>query len=46
VVTHAADVAEHAERRITIHDGRIVEDTGQPKRVLSPVGLARVGRAS
>jgi putative ABC transport system ATP-binding protein len=26
VVTHAADVAERAERQITLHDGRIVED--------------------
>jgi len=26
VVTHAADVADRAQRRITLHDGRIVED--------------------
>jgi putative ABC transport system ATP-binding protein len=26
VVTHAAEVAERAERQITLHDGRIVED--------------------
>ncbi len=26
VVTHAAEVADHARRRITLHDGRIVKD--------------------
>jgi len=26
VVTHAAEVAERAQRRITLHDGRIIED--------------------
>ena len=26
VVTHAADVADRAQRRITLHDGRIIED--------------------
>jgi putative ABC transport system ATP-binding protein len=26
VVTHAAEVADRAQRRITLHDGRIVED--------------------
>ena len=46
VVTHAPDVAEHAERRIMLHDGRIVEDTGQPRRILPPAGLAMVGRSS
>ena len=45
-VTVLADVAEHAERRIMLHDGRIVEDTGQPRRILPPVGLAMVGRSS
>jgi putative ABC transport system ATP-binding protein len=29
VVTHADDVAERAERRITLHDGRIVDDRRQ-----------------
>ena len=28
VVTHAADVAECAQRRVTIHDGRITHDDG------------------
>ena len=27
VVTHAAEVADRAQRRITLHDGRIVETT-------------------
>ena len=26
VVTHAAEVADRAQRRITLHDGRIIED--------------------
>jgi putative ABC transport system ATP-binding protein len=26
VVTHAAEVADRAQRRITVHDGRIIED--------------------
>jgi putative ABC transport system ATP-binding protein len=38
VVTHAPDVAERAARRITLHDGRIVEDNARPK----PVPLLRV----
>jgi len=46
VVTHAQDVAEHAERRIMLDDGRIVEDTSTPRRVLSSVGLARIGGSS
>jgi putative ABC transport system ATP-binding protein len=29
LVTHAAEVADRAERQITLHDGRIVEDTRQ-----------------
>jgi putative ABC transport system ATP-binding protein len=29
LVTHAAEVADRAERQITLHDGRIVEDTQQ-----------------
>ena len=31
MVTHAAEVADRARRRITIHDGRIVEDHGTPR---------------
>ncbi len=30
VVTHAAEVASRTQRRITLHDGRIVEDDGLP----------------
>ena len=26
VVTHAAEVADRAQRRITLHDGQIIED--------------------
>ena len=26
VVTHAAEVADRAQRRVTLHDGRIIED--------------------
>jgi len=33
VVTHAMDVAECAQRRVTIHDGRITHDDGTPPRV-------------
>ena len=40
VVTHASDVAEHALRRIVLHDGRIVEDTGRRARAQPPVRLA------
>ena len=32
VVTHATDVADCAQRRITIHDGQIVEDDATAKR--------------
>ena len=35
VVTHAADVADRAERQITLHDGRIIEDI--PRRPRHPV---------
>jgi putative ABC transport system ATP-binding protein len=38
VVTHAAEVAERAPRRITLHDGRIVEDDAAstfPKHALN-----------
>src|SRR6516165_10731924 len=31
VVTHAADVADRAQRRITLHDGRIIEDDAASK---------------
>jgi ABC-type uncharacterized transport system ATPase component len=34
LVTHAAEVAERAERLITLHDGRIVEDV--PHRSRAP----------
>jgi putative ABC transport system ATP-binding protein len=30
VVTHAAEVADRARRRITLHDGRIVDDDAEP----------------
>jgi putative ABC transport system ATP-binding protein len=33
VVTHAPDVAERAERRITLHDGRIMQDDRGVRRV-------------
>jgi putative ABC transport system ATP-binding protein len=29
LVTHAAEVADRADRQITLHDGRVVEDTRQ-----------------
>jgi putative ABC transport system ATP-binding protein len=41
VVTHAAEVAARAERQITLHDGRIVEDI--PNR---PEVAAKAGRGS
>jgi len=31
VVTHAADVADRAQRRITLHDGQIIEDDAASK---------------
>ena len=31
VVTHATDVADRAQRRITLHDGRIIEDDAASK---------------
>jgi putative ABC transport system ATP-binding protein len=34
LVTHAAEVADRAERQITLHDGRIVEDV--PRRSRAP----------
>jgi putative ABC transport system ATP-binding protein len=33
VVTHALDVAEHAQRRITLHDGRVVEETSRSSHI-------------
>jgi putative ABC transport system ATP-binding protein len=33
VVTHAAEVADCAHRRITIHDGQIIHDHPQPSRL-------------
>ncbi len=36
VVTHAMDVAECAQRRITIHDGRIVDDSGRGTQIPRP----------
>ncbi|PWT84362.1 MAG: macrolide ABC transporter ATP-binding protein [Proteobacteria bacterium] len=43
MVTHAAEVADRAQRRITIHDGRIVEDlcTRREGRPLVAVGGTR-----
>jgi putative ABC transport system ATP-binding protein len=35
VVTHAAEVADRAQRRITLHDGRIVDDTASSKNTVS-----------
>jgi putative ABC transport system ATP-binding protein len=35
VVTHAAEVADRAQRRITLHDGQIVEDDAPPSRFLN-----------
>jgi len=39
VVTHAIDVAECAQRRITIHDGQIAHDDGNPSLSLPMVQL-------
>jgi putative ABC transport system ATP-binding protein len=38
VVTHAADVANCANRRVTLHDGRIISDDGETAR--PPAGAA------
>ena len=43
VVTHAMDVAECAQRRVTIHDGQITHDDEQPSRIAS--GSAAVPEA-
>lgn len=34
VVTHAVDVAAHARRRITLHDGRVIADECDPPMVV------------
>jgi putative ABC transport system ATP-binding protein len=42
LVTHAAEVADRAERQITLHDGRIVEDIQhRVKARLTAVGLSQ-----
>jgi putative ABC transport system ATP-binding protein len=42
LVTHAAEVADRAERQITLHDGRIVEDIQHRAKVrLTAVGLSQ-----
>src|SRR5260370_26453853 len=38
LVTHAAEIADRAERQITLHDGRIVEDT--QRRTIVPLRVA------
>ena len=38
VVTHTAEVAERAERQITLHDGQIVEDVWRDPRVAAEEG--------
>lgn len=40
VVTHAPDVAECAQRRITLHDGRIIGDQPQRPRIPRPVPIS------
>jgi putative ABC transport system ATP-binding protein len=42
VVTHAADVAQCAERRITLHDGKIVHEERQAG--VRPLPLRRNAR--
>jgi putative ABC transport system ATP-binding protein len=39
VVTHAAEVADRAQRRITLHDGRIVDDTASSKNSIHKPGV-------
>lgn len=41
VVTHDAEVAKRARRRITLHDGSVVEHVAGACRHLGPVALAR-----
>lgn len=38
VVTHAAEVADRAQRQVTLHDGRIINDTAAPDFSLLPDG--------
>jgi putative ABC transport system ATP-binding protein len=38
VVTHAAEVADRAQRRITLHDGQIVDDTASNKNSVPKPG--------
>jgi ABC-type lipoprotein export system ATPase subunit len=45
VVTHAAEVADYAHRRITIHDGQIIRDHPQPTG-LSFVANSAAGASS
>lgn len=46
VVTHSGAVAERAERRLRVVDGRIVEDSGAVPSAPSRVAPPRPGRAS
>jgi len=49
VITHAREVAEHADRVIEIRDGRIVADPGthvQPRRASSAAPIQPAGRDS
>lgn len=39
VVTHATEVADRAQRQITLHDGRIIKDTAAPSKNLLPHGI-------
>jgi putative ABC transport system ATP-binding protein len=39
VVTHASEVADRAQRQITLHDGRIIKDTAAPDKNLHPNGV-------
>ena len=39
VVTHAAEVADRARRRITLQDGRIIQDDAAPTRFCLPEGV-------
>lgn len=39
VVTHATEVADRAQRQITLHDGRIIKDTAAPSENLLPHGI-------
>ena len=39
VVTHASEVADRAQRQITLHDGRIIEDATAPEKNLPPNGV-------